>query len=97
MAVTASVLCVLLAAFQATTGTLGDVSANTRVRGIDLLREAASGLGDDSSAGTHRGIDYTYGETASDPSRQYNGRVYDPGTGFHDYGAPLRFAKPATS
>jgi RHS repeat-associated protein len=22
-------------------------------------------------------------------NRQYNGRVYDPGTGFHDYGARL--------
>jgi RHS repeat-associated protein len=31
----------------------------------------------------------TYGETASGPSSQYNGRVFDPGTGFHDYGARM--------
>jgi RHS repeat-associated protein len=31
----------------------------------------------------------TYGETASGRSSQYNGRVFDAGTGFHDYGARM--------
>jgi len=87
--VAASVLCVLLAAFQAMTGTLSDASTKTRVRGIDLPLETAPGREGEPSPGTHRGIDYTYGETASDPSRQCNGRVYDPETGFHDYGARM--------
>ena len=78
----------LLAALgSATWGERAD--AKTRVGGIDLAAAAGSWGSWLASPGTHRGIDCTYGETASDPSRQYNGRVFDPGTGFHDYGARM--------
>jgi hypothetical protein len=53
----APILCALLAAFQVTSGTVGErLGAETRVRGIDLAVEGASGLEDEASAGTHRGI-----------------------------------------
>ena len=90
MTLAVSILCSLLAAFQVVGGTVSErPGAETRVRGINFFLETASGLEDEASLGTHRGIGYTYGETASDPSRQYNGRVFDPGTGFHDYGARM--------
>ena len=83
-------LCALPAAFQVATVTRGDWSgAETRVRGINLAVETASGLEDEASLGPHSGIGYTYGETASDRANQYNGRVSDTGTSFIDYGARM--------
>jgi RHS repeat-associated protein len=88
--VVAPILCALLAAFQVGSVTLREQpGTETRVRGINLAAETASGLADDSSPGTHREISYTYGGTASDRANQYNGRVFDSGTGFHDYGARM--------
>jgi RHS repeat-associated protein len=69
--------------------TLGDGYLGSRVRGVDVIVEAAPGLEGRPSPGAHWPSPFTYGETASDPSSQYNGRVYDAGTGFHDYGARL--------
>jgi RHS repeat-associated protein len=72
------------------TVTRGDWSgAETRVRGINLAVETASGLEDEASLGPHSGIGYTYGETASARANQYNGRVSDTGTSFIDYGARM--------
>jgi RHS repeat-associated protein len=100
----APILCALLAAFQVVGGTVSErPDAETRVRGINLPLEAASGLEGEASAGRHRGIGYTYGETVVDRADQYNGRVFDQGTGFHDYGARMywpqigRFISPDTA
>jgi len=83
------IVCALLATLQVPTGILGDGYAGSRVRGVDLVLGAASGLEAQPSQGPHWPSPFTYGEPASGPSSQYNGRVYDPGTGFHDYGARL--------
>ena len=76
-------LVALLAAAQAPS------YAEGRVGGCDLERMGLTRPVASLTAGTPSGSSYTYGETASDPSSQYNGRVYDPGTGFHDYGARM--------
>ncbi len=82
-------LCLLLATIQAPTSTLGDGFAGTRVRVLGRILDVASGLADRPTPGPHRASPFTYGETASGPSSQYNGRVFDPETGFHDYGARM--------
>jgi RHS repeat-associated protein len=60
----------------------------TRVWGSDQAVAAASTTSD-LTARTPSGSSNTFGEAASGPSSQYNGRVFDPGTGFHDYGARM--------
>jgi RHS repeat-associated protein len=85
----ALVVSTLLATLQVPTGILGDGYAGSRVRGLAGLLGAAPGLEDRASPGMLWPLPFTYGETASDPSSQYNGRVFDPGTGFHDYGARM--------
>jgi RHS repeat-associated protein len=83
-------LCALVAAARlAITSACGCTGAETRVRGIDLALSMVTRGIEVSSSGTHPGNGYTYDETASDRANQYNGRVYDPGTGFHDYGARM--------
>jgi RHS repeat-associated protein len=83
-------LCALIAALRVASITMGGwIGAETRVRGIDLAVEAGIGAIEVPSSGTHPGIGYAYDETASDRANQYNGRIYDPGTGFHNYGARM--------
>jgi RHS repeat-associated protein len=85
----APILCALLSTVQVPTGTLGYGFAGSRVWGSNLVQDAASGRKGRPSQGPHWPSPFTYGEPASGPSRQYNGRVFDPGTGFHDYGARM--------
>jgi RHS repeat-associated protein len=87
---TGHLFCALLAAVRLAIGTVGGYTgAETRVRGIDLALSTVIRGVEAASSGTHPGNGYHYGETASDRANQYNGRVFDPGTGFHDYGARM--------
>jgi len=94
---------VLVTALQVASITIGvHMDAETRVRGINLPLEDAPGLEDQASPRTHSGNGYGCDETAVDRANQYNGRVFDSGTGFHDYGARMywpeigRFISPDT-
>ena len=89
MLAAAPILCALLATLQVPASTSGSGYGGSRVRGLAGLLEAAPGLEDRPSPGMLWPSPFTYGETASGPSSQYNGRVFDPGTGFHDYGARM--------
>jgi RHS repeat-associated protein len=89
MVAAAPILCALLATLQVPASTPGSGYGGSRVRGLAGLLLAASGLGDRLGQGPHWPSPFTYGETASGPSSQYNRRVFDPETGFHDYGARM--------
>ncbi len=58
------------------TDTLGSVVARTNAAGEVVAQLTYEPWGEAWEVSGYRG------------DRQYNGRVFDPGTGFHDYGAP---------